>query len=64
MPGIHAETEFEVISLGDGTFGVVVTQAGELPRTVTGFATQAEAETWTFLQLEKPDGNQGLPKHL
>jgi hypothetical protein len=61
MTAFPAETEYQVIQLPDGSFGVEVSSATKLPRTIDGFATQAEAEAWVFQQVEAPSGDQGLP---
>lgn len=61
MTAFPAETEYQAIQLPDGTFGVEVSSATALPRTVVGFVTQEEAEAWVFQQVEAPSGDQGLP---
>jgi len=61
MTAFPAETDYQIIQLPDGTFGVEVSSATKLPQTIDGFATQAEAEAWVFQQVEAPSGNQGLP---
>ena len=60
----HAETDYEVIRQADGNFAVRVTQAGELPRLVTGFRSQQEAETWMFQATEREEFDTDLPRHI
>lgn len=59
-----AEIDYELITLEDGSFGVRITEADRLPRVVTGFDSQAEAETWIFRQVEAPSGPEGLPNRI
>ncbi len=66
MTSVVGEVEYEVVSLDDGSFGVTIREGTMIPRTVTGFASQTEAESWVFQELEQtPDDEaEGLPRHL
>jgi hypothetical protein len=57
-------TDYEVISLDDGSWGVEVSGAGRIPRTETGFDTREEAEAWMYSQLESPPESDELPSHI
>ncbi len=60
----HAGTEFEVVTLKEGGYAVQVTEPGELPRMITGFHTQQEAETWMFEESERHETEPKLPPYL
>jgi hypothetical protein len=57
-------SDYEVVELPGGGWGVVIRATGALPRTETGFETRAEAEAWMFQAMERPTGPEGLPSHV
>ena len=44
MPDLSAETNYELVTLEDGRFGVRVSEANRLPRVIDGFDSEQEAE--------------------
>ena len=53
MENIEAEATFRIVQQKDMTYGVEVTIPGTLLTTVTGFATEADAEAWIVTYQDK-----------
>ena len=54
-------TDYEIVVLTDGSFGVRITEPSGVPRTIGGFATRDEADGWIYEQGEPVPGNEKLP---
>lgn len=42
----HAEANYRIMPLTDGSFGIEIKIPGSYPTTVSKFATQGDAESW------------------
>jgi hypothetical protein len=49
-------TGYAVVPRQDGHYAVQVIKPGDVPRLVTGFDNEGEAENWILQQLQPPPG--------
>ena len=59
-PHPHSGATYRLVPQSDNSFGIEVTIPGTSPTTVTGFASQADAERW--IEKHKAKVVAGWPK--